>query len=229
MKIGGFQKISLLDYPDRIACIVFTQGCVFRCKFCYNVDLLDPEKDSSVTEESFFSFLEKRKGLIDGVVITGGEPTIQADLFEFISKIKEKGYLVKLDTCGYFPKRLKNLLDKGVIDYLAMDVKATKEKYSDLVGIEVDTQLIIDSIRHIKNSKILHEFRTTVIDGIHKESDIIEIAQMIEGADLFLLQKYKTVSKVVNLDYQKKKAPPEEFLKEIALKCEKYVKKCEIR
>jgi len=162
MKIGGFQRFSLIDYPAKISAIIFTQGCNFRCPYCHNPELVDPKLfTSAIDEDLILSFLRKRVGKLDGVVITGGEPLLQHDLIEFIKKVKEMGYLIKLDTNGSYPEKLERLLD--LIDYIAMDIKAPLEKYHDVVRTDVCTEKIMESITIILNGDIDYEFRTTVV------------------------------------------------------------------
>ncbi|VVB54952.1 7,8-dihydro-6-hydroxymethylpterin dimethyltransferase [uncultured archaeon] len=191
MRIGGLQKVSLIDYPGKISAIVFTQGCNYRCPFCHNKELVYPEfYEEPIPEEDVLSFLEKRKGKLDAVVITGGEPTIQKDLPQFIKKIKSMGYLIKLDTNGSNPETLAELLKKSQIDYVAMDVKAPPSKYDTLTGVETDTKKTQKSIKTIIASGIPHEFRTTVMRPLLKPADVLSIAKEIKGARLYALQKY---------------------------------------
>ena len=176
MLIGGFQKLSLIDFPEKISCIVFTVGCNFRCPFCYNLELVLPSKIPSqptISEKEIFDFLKKRKGKIDGVVITGGEPTLHPDLEEFVKKIKELGFLVKLDTNGYNPDVIYRLVKKNLLDYVAMDIKAPKEKYEFFSGIKLDLERIQASVDFLKKNYIDYEFRTTLAPGLTKK-DILE-------------------------------------------------------
>ena len=191
MKIAGLSKLTLLDFPGRMACIVFTEGCNFRCPFCHNASLVThTEQNTEISEQEFFSFLQKRKGILDGVVITGGEPTIAKGLYEFIAKVREFGYPVKLDTNGSFPDRIKQLLDDGMLDYIAMDIKTTRERYPLVTGVAVDYDKIAQSINIIKNSGIPHEFRTTVVRGLHEMEDIVEVARMLGKEESYYLQGF---------------------------------------
>lgn len=193
MKIHGLQKLTLLDYPEKTACTVFTGGCNFRCPFCHNA-LLVTDIDSSQTysEEEILDFLSKRTGLLDGVCITGGEPLMNGDIADFIKKIKEMGYSVKLDTNGTFPERLKTLLENNLIDYVAMDIKNSKDKYAITAGIKnVNISDIERSINLLKSSDIDYEFRTTVVNEFHTESDILKIAEWIKGAKKYFLQNFE--------------------------------------
>lgn len=186
MQIAGLQKLTLLDFPGRMACIVFTHGCNFRCPFCHNAPLVVDERGAAYDEEAFFSFLAKRRGILDGVVITGGEPLLRNDLAEFIQRIRAAGYLVKLDTNGSLPHRLKPLLEKGLLDYVAMDVKTVFEKYDRVCGVKVDVAKIQESIRLIRESGVPHEFRTTVVKGLHTKEDVVSVAKMLSGEPYYL-------------------------------------------
>lgn len=193
MKIYGLQKLTLLDYPKKTACTVFTGGCNFRCPFCHNALLVtDIDSSNTYTEEEILDFLAKRKGLLDGVCITGGEPLMQSDIAEFIKRIKELGYKVKLDTNGTFPERLKELLENRLVDYVAMDIKNSKEKYAKTAGIEnINLSHIEKSINMLKLSDIDYEFRTTVVKEFHTVSDIEKIAEWIKGAKGYFLQNFE--------------------------------------
>ena len=193
MILKGLQKTTLLDYPEKLACTVFTGGCNFRCPFCHNASLvLRPSDVDEISEESFFSYINKRKGLLDGVCITGGEPLLNKDIEDFISRIKSLGFLVKLDTNGAFPDRLEALLDKGLVDYVAMDVKNSPAKYAITAGLEdkLDLSLIERSIKIIMNKAPDYEFRTTVVRELHTEEDIEEISKWLVGTRRYFLQKY---------------------------------------
>lgn len=195
MQIGGVQKTSLLDFPDKISTIVFTQGCNFRCGYCHNPELI-VFKQPAWTNAGFFDFLRTRQGKLDGVVITGGEPCLQKDLIEFIKEIKSLGFLVKLDTNGTFP----HVLEKAIpyLDYIAMDIKAPLEKYKDIVCINLDTKNIKNSIDIIMNNNVDYEFRTTVVKNQLSIDDFSGIADLISGAKRYYLQKFvstKTLDK----------------------------------
>lgn len=190
MIIGGFQKCSLIDYPEKIAAIVFTQGCNFRCPYCHNPELL-PLKGDVLVEESFiFDFLNTRKGKLDAVVITGGEPCLQPDLIEFIEKIKKMGFLVKLDTNGSFPDKLQKIIDLNIVDYVAMDIKAPIEKYKEITCSAINTDNIAKSIDIIINSNIEHEFRTTIVKSLLSEQDIYKIGEIISESKKYCMQKF---------------------------------------
>ena len=198
MRIGGFQKFSLIDYPNKISCIVFTQGCNFRCPWCHNPELVYPEFfTTSLKEEAIFDFLRRRKGKLEAVVITGGEPTIQPDLAEFIEKIKKMDYFVKLDTNGSSPHILKELIKSKLIDYIAMDIKAPPEKYSLLIGRDIDISLIFESIKIIENSSLEYEFRTTSVPSLLSEDDILRIKNMVNDEKRYRIQRFRKVEKKV--------------------------------
>ena len=193
MILKGLQKTTLLDFPEKLACTVFTGGCNFRCPFCHNASLvLRPADVDEISEKSFFSYLEKRKDILDGVCITGGEPLLNPDIEDFILRIRELGLLVKLDTNGAFPDRLEALLDKGLLDYVAMDIKNSPEKYDITVGLDgkFDISVINRSISLLMNKAPDYEFRTTVVRELHSAEDIESIAKWLRGARRYYLQKY---------------------------------------
>jgi len=207
MLIGGYQKLTLIDYPGKIATTVFTVGCNFRCPFCHNPELVATNNLQLTTnndlEKEFFNFLKKRKGKIEGVCITGGEPAIQPDLIPFIKKIKKMGYAVKLDTNGARPDILKKVIDGKLVDFIAMDIKDRLGKYSKTAGVGVDKERIKLSVDLIRNSGIPYEFRTTAVPGIHREKDFEEIAKWLDGADAYYLQEYREI-KILDSKLKKK-------------------------
>ncbi|MDE6957845.1 MAG: anaerobic ribonucleoside-triphosphate reductase activating protein [Lachnospiraceae bacterium] len=193
MRIQGLQKLTLLDYPGKVACTVFTAGCNFRCPFCHNASLVTRmEENEDISEKEFFGFLEKRQGILDGVCVTGGEPLIWDDIRSFLERIKDLGYLVKLDTNGSFPGKLKQLIRANVVDYVAMDIKNSKEKYAQTIGIEdYDISNIEESIAILKQGLIPYEFRTTMVREFHQKADIEDIGRWICGASRYYLQAFK--------------------------------------
>ncbi len=192
MKIKGLQKLTLLDYPEKMACTVFLAGCNFRCPFCHNASLVTKIDEDYIDEEDFFSFLNKRKGILNGVCITGGEPTLYPDLENFIRRIKDMGFLVKLDTNGYNPDILIDLVNKGLIDYVAMDIKNSKEKYAKTAGLSsLDISRIEKSVDFLLSGAVPYEFRTTVVKELHNEEDMKNISQWIENADRYFLQSFQ--------------------------------------
>ena len=188
MEIGGFQKFSVLDYPEKTCAIIFTQGCNFNCPYCHNQALI-PVKKGEIKEKDIFAFLKKRKGRLDGVVITGGEPTIQKDLIPFITKIKKEGFLVKLDTNGSNPNVVKEIIDKQLVDFIAMDIKSPYERYNEMTQTKVDIEKIKKSITLIENSKIDFLFRTTLYKL--NDIDILEIRKYLKKESKYITQKYK--------------------------------------
>ncbi len=191
MDIGGLQKVSLIDYPAKICAVLFVQGCNFRCPFCHNPELVDPALyHDCIPEEEIFSFLEKRKGILDAVSISGGEPTTQPDLFDFIERVKGMGYLVKIDTNGSHPEMLEKLIDRGLLDYIAMDVKAPLMRYREITGSDIKPARIKQSIKMIMDSGIEYEFRTTVVKSLLNKNDLRKIAGTIKDARRYVLQKF---------------------------------------
>lgn len=189
MIIGGMEKVTLLDYPDKVATIIFTSGCNYKCPFCQNSSLI--KTNTIIEEKEVFDYLEKRKNILDGVCISGGEPLIQKDLKIFIKRVKDMGFKVKLDTNGSFPLKLEELLDENLIDYVAMDIKNDFENYSKTAGLEdVDIQNIKKSIKIIENSNIDYEFRTTIIKEFHNVDNILKICKYIKEESKYYLQNF---------------------------------------
>jgi len=192
MVFGGIQKLTLLDYPDKTACTVFTIGCNFNCPYCQNASLIKKETaEQAIKASEVLDFLKTRKSLLDGVCISGGEPLQQDDLEEFIDEVKAMGFLVKLDTNGYFPKKLEHLIKNGKPDYIAMDIKNTPEKYAKTTGLsEFDISPVEESITILLQSSIPYEFRTTVVREFHTADDLTSIAGWISGARKYCLQGF---------------------------------------
>ena len=190
MNVQGYQKLTLLDYPGRVACTVFTGGCNLRCPFCHNAGLVQTPMAHGSAEGEVLDYLSKRKGILDGVCVTGGEPLLQPDLRAFLQRVKEMGYAVKLDTNGSMPGRLRDLLQTGLVDYVAMDVKSSPAGYSRAVGSEVDVAVFEESMRLIQNSGIAHEFRTTAVKGIHTAQDFAAIGKWIGANDAYFIQGF---------------------------------------
>ncbi len=193
MLIGGIQKLTLLDYPSKVAATIFTVGCNFRCPFCHNAPLVNKvEKNCFIDEDEILSFLNKRVGILDGVVITGGEPTLMTDLPEFISKIKALGYKVKLDTNGTNPEMLEYLINNKMIDYVAMDIKNCLEKYPETAGVDdsFDLGAVKRSAEMLMQNAVDFEFRTTVVSPYHTEEDFERIGQWLAGEEKFYLQAF---------------------------------------
>ena len=192
MKLYGLQKLTLLDFPEKVACTVFLGGCNLRCPFCHNSVLVFPEpEDETITEDEFFRFLDKRAGVLDGVAVTGGEPLLTPEVLPFLERIKEKGLAVKLDTNGSFPKRLREAVESGLVDYVAMDIKNSPEKYAATCGLPVfDLSKVQESVRFLMGGKIPYEFRTTVVDEFHEAADMEAIGRWIAGARAYYLQNF---------------------------------------
>ncbi len=189
VNIQGIQKLSLLDYPGKVACTLFTGGCNLRCPFCHNASLVRTPAAVPSMKDDVISYLSSRRSLLDGVCITGGEPLIQVDLESFIREVRALGYSVKLDTNGSFPDKLSHILQAGLIDYVAMDIKSAPETYSSAIGFEMSTEVFERSIDIIKNSGIAHEFRTTAVKGIHSVSDFASIGKLI-GDEPYFIQSF---------------------------------------
>lgn len=200
MRIVGLMKTTLLDYPGKVASTIFTGGCNFRCPYCHNGDLvLNHTTMEPYSEEEIFSHLNKRKNTLNGVCITGGEPTLQSELPEFIRKVKSLNLLVKLDTNGTNPSMLTSLLDESLLDYVAMDIKHSKSKYNDVACMNpLGLQSIEESVEILKNCNIDYEFRTTVTKELHKMEDFEEIGKWIEGSKAYYLQPYKESEQVIS-------------------------------
>lgn len=231
MLIAGFQKMTLLDYPGKIAALIFTQGCNFACGYCHNPEMIPkirilpdrPELDPAW----ILQFLETRKGLLDGVVISGGEPTLQKDLIPFIAKIKRMGFLVKLDTNGSHPEVLKKLLNRHLIDYIAMDMKATLERYPGLVKNKCEKALQ-ESISLIMKSEIDYEFRSTILPRCHQKKDIEEMGRLIKGAKNWYLQSFRPI-KTLDRSFQKDRAFSHQEMKTLHNIAGRFARTAEIR
>ena len=228
MKLIGLQKMTVLDFPGRVACIVFTFGCNFRCPFCHNASLVTGDGESDVSEEEFFSFLKKRKGLLDGVCVTGGEPLLQNDIEDFLFKIKELGYQVKLDTNGMFPEKLKKVVKAGLVDYVAMDIKNSPEYYAVTVGKEeLDFKKIKESVDFLINeADVEYEFRTTVVAEFHTESAFDDIGELIKGAKNYYLQSFVDSGDLIGNNLN---ALPKNIMQNMADRVRKYVQNVSLR
>jgi pyruvate formate lyase activating enzyme len=196
MKLSAIQRFTMLDYPDQVACIAFTPGCNMRCGFCHNPEFVLPEKirelqGNFIAEETFFNFLERRRGRLEGVVVSGGEPTIWRDLPEFLRTIKAKGFLTKLDTNGHHPAMIEQLLAEKLVDYIAMDVKTSLAEYPKLVGGGVKPEQIQKSIDILKSSGIPYEFRTTLIKEVHSEKILKDMERLLKGVERYYLQTFR--------------------------------------
>lgn len=231
MKIGGFQELSLIDYPGKLAATVFLTGCNFRCPYCQNPELVDLKrikKQPQIDEKDFFKFLDERKDFLDGVCITGGEPTIQKNLVSFIKKIKKKGFLVKLDTNGSNPNTLKKLIKAKLLDYIAMDIKADSVDYNKVANTKINLKNIKKSINLIRKSEIDYEFRITVAPKLIKKRAIKEIGKWLKGAKKFAIQQFQN-QKVLDKSFEKIKPYSEKILKDFQEILKKYIDEVELR
>jgi len=229
MEIKGFIPVSLLDYPGKICSIIFLPHCNFHCPYCQNPDLIiAPEKIETIPIDEILSYLKEKKKWIDGVCLTGGEPCLHKDLPELIEKIKSLGLLIKLDTNGTNPKMLEQLLVKKLLDYIAMDIKAPKEKYELITKTKVNMNYIERSVQLIKNSGIDYEFRTTVLPALHSEQDIIEIGKWLVGSKKYFLQQFRA-EKTLDLAFQNEKPFSKEEMLRLCEIAKPYFEKCEVR
>jgi len=228
MKVRGWQKTSLIDFPDKVATTLFSGGCNFKCPYCHNKDLVFiDDGNKHIDHEEIMNYLEKRQGLIDGVCISGGEPTLEKNLISFAKKIKEKNMKVKLDTNGYNPDVIEEMISMGLVDYIAMDVKNSFDRYAETSGLkEMDLSKIQRSIELIKNCGVDHEFRTTVVKEFHNDEDIEKIGTIIEGANNFYIQRYDGRSDQIKGGY---KAHSKEELANFKKIASKYIKNVKIR
>ena len=228
MNIQGLQKLTLLDFPGKMACTIFTGGCNLRCPFCHNSPLvINPPEESGYSVDDICSFLMKRKGILDGIAITGGEPLMQRDIKEFIIKVRELGYSVKLDTNGTFPDKLIDLVEDGLVDYVAMDVKSSKSGYPQCVGIggyKLDN--VERSIEFLKDDKVDYEFRTTVAQGLHTFDDIEEMGKWLQGSKRHFIQAFKDSGDLIGFGLTPFSKQDMLKMRDIMLK---YVDECEVR
>ena len=229
MIIKGLQKLTLLDFPGKIACTVFTYGCNFRCPFCHNASLVvsDRYADGEYTEEEIFDFLEKRRGRLQGVCVSGGEPTLMPDLEDFIRRIKDMGYAVKLDTNGYRPEVLKALVDKGLLDYVAMDIKSSREGYGKAIGLaEADVSRVERSLNILKEGSVPYELRTTVVRELHTAKELEDIGRWLAGEQRYFLQSFIDSGDVIGEGYS---AYSPEQMRELLAIVKQWVPSAELR
>jgi len=233
MIIAGLEKLSLIDYPNHLSAIVFTQGCNFRCHYCYNPMLVWPKRTDNgkygqegspyISEESLLSFLKERQGKLNGVVITGGEPTLHKDLPSFIEKIRKLGYDIKLDTNGTNPNLLKKLIEDKLLDYIAMDFKAPISSYQEVVNVELDFLNIKKSAKIIRESSLDYEFRTTVVPQLIDKAKIEEIGKLLQGSEKWFLQKFKSETDLINDKYRNLRSYNDKEMDELVKVAKKYV------
>jgi pyruvate formate lyase activating enzyme len=225
MKFAGIQKTTLIDYPGKVACTLFTYGCGFRCPFCHNPELVIEKPHGLFSEDRVWKFLEGRVGKLDGVAITGGEPLIHDDLINFVERVKNLGFLVKLDTTGYYPDKVKPLLP--LVDYWAMDIKNCPEKYSLTSGVDVDVSRIRESIKLIMDKGKDYQFRTTFVPGLHDESCVKNIGKLIQGAKLYVIQNFSG-GKTIDPEYSSKTGFSTDQLEKFKELIKKYVDEVKI-
>ncbi|MBM3250665.1 MAG: anaerobic ribonucleoside-triphosphate reductase activating protein [Candidatus Nealsonbacteria bacterium] len=231
MLIGGLQKFTFIDYPGKLACVVFLAGCNFRCPFCYNREIVlaqEIKKHPLISEREIFKFLKERKNLLEGVVITGGEPCLNKGLLGFIKKAKKLGYLVKIDTNGSFPEMLRYLIAQRLVDYVAMDIKASKEKYKEITGGRADLRHIERSVSLLKENRVDYEFRSTVAPTLLDKKDVLEIARWISGAKRYYLQNFRP-EKTLNPKFEKIKPYSQNYLLKIQKSISPFFEICQLR
>ena len=228
MRIQGLQKLTLLDYPEHTACTVFTAGCNFRCPFCHNASLVvDIPKEAQISEEEFFAFLQKRIGIIDGVCVSGGEPLLQPDIEQFIRKIKDMGFAVKLDTNGSFPDKLIHLVEQGLVDYVAMDIKNSPDTCVFTAGTEtLDIVSVKKSVAYLKEGHVPYEFRTTVVKHYHSKESFEEIGKWLEGTEKYFLQNFVDSGDLIG---KNTRGCSEEEMKEFLMTVKKYIPSANLR
>lgn len=227
-RIHGLNRLTLVDYPGKMAAILFTGGCNFRCPFCHNSTLvLDPDSQPVLSHDEIFSYLEKRRKMLDGVVVTGGEPTLESDLETLLEEIKDLGYLVKLDTNGYRPSVLASVIGKGLVDYVAMDIKNSLDAYPETVGIpNLDTSRIVESISILEESGVEHEYRTTVVRELHYEENFEKICHLIPSSSRYFLQTFVPSGDTISKNLS---APSHQDMENYLKLVRTYIEKAEIR
>jgi len=233
MKIAGIQKTTLIDYPNKIACTLFIYGCNFRCGFCHNPELVILPCEKEYSQEEILDFLEKRKKQLEGVCITGGEPLLTLEK-EFLKKIKDLGYLIKLDTNGSFPEKLKEFIEEKLIDFISMDIKSSKENYQKVTSSNVDVNKIEQSIKLISNSGVDYEFRTTIMNRFHNKEELVKMGKWLneiigKKPKKFCLQGFKNKGKVLEESFKMEKDTSEEFLNELKEVSKEFFNEIEIR
>ena len=226
MLIKGFQKLTLLDFPGKTACTVFTGGCNFRCPFCHNAGLVTKMDAEIISESEVFEHLKKRQGILDGIAITGGEPLLQGDIEEFLKKVRESGFAIKLDTNGSFPEKLESIIENGLCDYVAMDIKNCKEKYPETIGMSnFDINAIEKSVEILKKSKVPFEFRTTVTKNFHTIIDIENIGKWISGTENYFIQNFVDSGNLIDCNVE---GVSKEDMEKMLEAVKKYVPSAEI-
>tara|TARA_Y100000310_G_C20668309_1_gene808845 strand:- start:564 stop:1262 length:699 start_codon:yes stop_codon:yes gene_type:complete len=226
--IKGLQPVSLIDFPGQISAVLFFSGCNMKCQFCHNPELvLTPNQGENFDEEKIFNYLESRRGKIDGLVITGGEPTLQEGLKEFIQKVKARGFLVKLDTNGLLPDKLEELIP--IIDFVAMDIKSSLKNYSNICGVKIDQEKIKKSVELIKENAKDYEFRTTVVKGLVSKEDIVDICNWLKGSKKYAIQQFDKRQKLINDEVKKFPIYTKEEMSDFKEYCQEYFNIVELR
>lgn len=203
MYIEGMQKLTLLDFPQNVACTLFAHGCNLRCPFCHNAGLVIRKPENRIDEAELTEFFNRRKGILDGICLTGGEPLAQADVIDFLKFLRSFGYKIKLDTNGFYPERLKEAIDEGLVDYIAMDIKSSRSGYAKAVGIDgIDISPVLESVKLIMESGIDYEFRTTAVKGLHLVSDFEDIGEWIAGAQQYFVQQFIDSGDLIKTGYE---------------------------
>lgn len=230
MRIGALQRFTLVDYPGKVAAIVFTQGCEFRCPYCYNRELVLPEfYEPLVPEAEVLAFLRARRGQLDALVVTGGEPTLQEDLAGFLRKVKDLGYTVKLDTNGSRPETIGALIKEGLVDYIAMDVKAPPAKYREVTRANIDAETIQRSLDLIEASGVDYEFRTTVVREQLTPDDILAIGRWVQGAKRYVLQRFQPTDTMLDPSFKTKTNYSDSELQALKAKLQAFVSDTQLR
>jgi pyruvate formate lyase activating enzyme len=230
MIIGGLQKTSLIDFPGKVSCVCFVSGCNFRCPYCHNPDLVHHPGRSFVDENTFLAFIRERQGFLDGVVLSGGEPTLQKDLPAFVSRIKREGYAVKLDTNGSSPRMIQELIEKRLVDYVAMDIKTDPSLYAQFIKGEIDPDCIRSSVKLIMASGIAYEFRTTCVRPFVDAETVETIGRLIQGCSLYVLQPFRQ-TRVLQPDFfeNRKAGYDQEEMMQLKTIAEHWVETCIVR
>ena len=230
VQINGIQKTCLINYPGKVVSTLFLGGCNMKCPYCHNKDLvINPEQLEKIKENEIITFLESKRGWVDGVCISGGEPTLQKDLPAFIEKVKNHGFLVKLDTNGTNPEMLKHLIDNKLTDFISMDIKAPLEKYDIVTRTRTNKKDIQESVDILRNSKLKHEFRITVVPGLFSKEDAEEIGKWLKDCKHFTLQQFKPNENTVDSSYNKKETFKREEMEEFKQIMQKYIKNIEVK
>ena len=233
MKIKGLQKLTLIDYPNKFAATIFLFGCNFRCGFCHNPELVLKDDEEFFSKREVLDFLKKRIGMLDGVCITGGEPLLTLEE-DFLREIKSLGFLIKIDTNGSFPEKLQNLINKKLVDFIAMDLKTSREKYNEVANSQVDLEKIEQSLRMIINSDLNYEFRTTIVENIHSKEDLVLMGKWVNEIvgrkpKILVLQKFKNSGKFIDEKFLKINDTSENFIQELKFAVREFFDEVRIR